>query len=196
MFSSDNGYHMGQHRLLPGKQTAFDSDIRVPLIVAGPGVPRHRRVSAIAENVDLYPTFLQIAGATPTEAVDGHSLMPLLHSVGPSRLRWRTAVVVEHRGAPGSRDPDFDYGPLSGNPGSYDAVRLPGAVYVEYFDGEREYYNLTRDPFERHNIYRSLHASAKARLHALLTPLTRCHGSGVASCWNAERPRLLDPFAT
>ena len=39
IFSSDNGYHMGEYRLLPGKQTAFDTDIHVPLIVTGPGVP-------------------------------------------------------------------------------------------------------------------------------------------------------------
>src|SRR5205807_1558899 len=56
VFSSDNGYHMGEHRLSPGKMTAFDSDVRVPLVVAGPGVPAGRTVSRIAENVDLYPT--------------------------------------------------------------------------------------------------------------------------------------------
>ena len=39
VFSSDNGFHMGEHRLLPGKQTAYDTDIRVPLVVTGPGVP-------------------------------------------------------------------------------------------------------------------------------------------------------------
>ncbi len=191
VFSSDNGYHMGQHRLLPGKQTAFDSDIRVPLIVVGPGVPHDRRVSAFTENVDLYPTFLQIAGAKRTETVDGHSLVPLLHATPRARLPWRTAVVIEHRGQTGSGDPDFDYGNLSGNPTSYEAVRLPGAVYVEYLDGEREYYDITHDPFERHNIYGRLSATTRARLHAILGPLTRCHGNGSGSCWKAERPHRV-----
>ncbi len=191
VFSSDNGYHMGQHRLLPGKQTAFDSDIRVPLIVVGPGVPHDRRISAFAENVDLYPTFLQIGGAKPTETVDGRNLLPLLHAKPRSQLTWRTAVVVEHRGQTGSGDPDFDYGNLSGNPTSYEAVRLPGAVYVEYLDGEREYYDITHDPFERHNIYGRLSGATKARLHAILGPLTRCHGSGSNSCWKAERPHRV-----
>ena len=59
VFSSDNGYHLGQHRLARGKQTAFDTDIRVPLIVAGPGVPHGRVVSQVAQNVDLYPTFVR-----------------------------------------------------------------------------------------------------------------------------------------
>jgi N-acetylglucosamine-6-sulfatase len=193
VFSSDNGYHMGQHRLLPGKQTAFDSDIRVPLIVAGPRVPRNRRISAFAENVDLYPTFLGLAGAKPTETVDGRSLLPLLHATPRTRLTWRTAVVIEHRGKTGTGDPDIDYGNLSGNPTSYEAVRLPGAVYVKYLDGEREYYDIVRDPFERHNVYGRLSAATKARLDAILRPLTRCHGSGRTSCWQAERPQPQSP---
>ncbi len=193
VFSSDNGYHMGQHRLLPGKQTAFDTDIRVPLIIVGPGVPHNKKVAAFAENVDLYPTFLQIAGARPTEAIDGHSLMPLLHPTSRGRLIWRTAVLIEHRGRTGSGDPDMDYGNLSGNPTSYEAVRLPGAVYVEYFDGEREYYDISKDPFERHNIYPSLSAATKSRLHTILKPLTTCHGNGPSSCWRAERPEPINP---
>ena len=64
VFSSDNGYHMGQHRLLPGKETAFDTDIRVPLIIAGPGVPQGRIVSKVVQNIDLYPTFVQLSGRT------------------------------------------------------------------------------------------------------------------------------------
>ena len=54
---------MGEHRLLPGKMTAFDTDIRVPLIVVGPGVPAGQTTTRIAENVDLRPTFDGIAGA-------------------------------------------------------------------------------------------------------------------------------------
>ena len=65
VFSSDNGYHMGEHRLLPGKRTAFDSDIRVPLIVAGPGVPRGRTMHQVVQNTDLAPTFVQLGGGTP-----------------------------------------------------------------------------------------------------------------------------------
>ena len=51
VFSSDNGYHMGEHRMMPGKLTAYDTDIHVPLIVTGPGVPAGVRVEEIAENI-------------------------------------------------------------------------------------------------------------------------------------------------
>src|SRR6185437_11343176 len=57
MFSSDNGYHEGQYRLLPGKLTAFDTDVNVPLIVAGPGIAPGSTNNNIVQNVDLAPTF-------------------------------------------------------------------------------------------------------------------------------------------
>ena len=85
VFSSDNGYHIGQHRLQPGKQTAYDSDIRVPLIVRGPGVARGT-VAAMAMNVDLAPTFASLAGVQIPDFVDGRSLIPLLRGTTPPRL--------------------------------------------------------------------------------------------------------------
>jgi N-acetylglucosamine-6-sulfatase len=193
VFSSDNGYHMGEHRLLSGKQTAFDSDIRVPLIVVGPGVARGRRVGALVQNIDLYPTFTELAGARPTGPVDGRSLVPLLNARRGERLWWRSLALIEHRGGTRPPDPDFEYGTLGGNPTSYEAIRLARAVYVEYVDGEREYYEIGADPFERHNVYARLPAAAKAHLHALVGQLSTCRGAGATSCWNAAQPRLVSP---
>ena len=96
VFSSDNGYHMGEHRLLPGKMTAYDTDIHVPLIVTGPGVPAGRVINEVAENIDLCPTFEEIGGASIAADVDGRSLLPLLHGQTPAQ--WRTAALVEHHG--------------------------------------------------------------------------------------------------
>jgi N-acetylglucosamine-6-sulfatase len=67
VFSSDNGYHMGEHQLLAGKQTAFDTDINVPLVVVGPGVPSGVIDDRIVENIDLCPTFAELAGTSPHE---------------------------------------------------------------------------------------------------------------------------------
>src|SRR5206468_9488292 len=121
--SSDNGLHMGEHRLTPGKLTAFDSDIRVPLIVTGPGVPRGRTIGRMAENIDLAPTFAELAGTRMVGPTDGRSLAPLLH--GRRVARWRRAVLIEHRGpVRGPLDPDLPQ-VGSGNPLSYEAIRLP-----------------------------------------------------------------------
>ncbi|HEX2736575.1 MAG TPA: sulfatase, partial [Acidimicrobiia bacterium] len=71
VFSSDNGFHLGEHRLPPGKQTAFEEDIHVPLVVRGPGVPKGKTVDNLAENVDLAPTFAALGHAKVPDFVNG-----------------------------------------------------------------------------------------------------------------------------
>lgn len=177
-FSSDNGYHMGDHRLMQGKMTAFDTDIGVPLIVVGPGVPSGRTVGKLTGNIDLRPTFSELAGAAVPGTVDGHSLVPLLQGSSPGG--WRTATLVEHHGRDQDQsDPDFQPR-ASGNPTTYEAIRKSNAVYVEYKNGDREYYDLARDPYELDNTYGQLSAEQQARLHETLTELQTCSGSG---CW-------------
>jgi N-acetylglucosamine-6-sulfatase len=195
VFSSDNGYHMGQHRLLPGKETAFDTDIRVPLIVAGPGVPHNRVVADVVQNIDLYPTFVQIAGRTSRSAIDGHSLLPLLHpAAGNLRPKWPTVALIEHHGPSDVADPDFENGEAGGNPAAYEAIRISNrqfgnAVYVEYAaTGKREYYNIDKDPFERTNTYASLSQGQRRQLHNILIGLERCHNA--AACWSAAKPQF------
>ena len=181
VFSSDNGFHMGEHRLLPGKLTAFDSDIRVPLIVTGPGIAGGRTIDRMAENIDLAPTFSRLAGTSMPATIDGHSLVPLLHD--RPIARWRDAVLIEHHGPERAPfDPDLP-GIGAGNPTSYEAVRTPNEVYVEYVDGETEYYDLTRDPYEIDNTVRSLSPQHRAQLHATLTGLEACGGQ--RDCWAA-----------
>ncbi|HST54999.1 MAG TPA: sulfatase [Solirubrobacteraceae bacterium] len=182
VFSSDNGLHMGEHRLMPGKQTAFDTDIRVPLVVVGPGVPAGATIADMAENIDLCPTFDQLAGARVPPSVDGHSLAALLHA--RPAAGWRKEVLVEHHGPdliPG--DPDLPTRG-AGNPSSYEAIRAPASLYVEYVTGEREYYNLLADPFELHNIARHLSPVHAQTLHRTLRAIKLCHGA--SACWRAQ----------
>ncbi len=181
IFSSDNGYHMGEHRLSAGKQTAFETDIRVPLIVTGPGVPRGRTVNKPASNIDLYPTFVRLGGESVPPAVDGRSLFPLLGTTPVST--WRKAILVEHHGPDVDRsDPDFPP-PGSGNPDTYAAIRTATGTYVEYVDGELEYYNLNKDPFQLNNSVGLLSQNEQTQLHSRLTALVDCHTG--ATCWKA-----------
>jgi arylsulfatase A-like enzyme len=179
VFSSDNGYHMGEYRLMPGKLTAFDTDIRVPLVIAGPGIPAGVKTSAMAENIDLAKTFEGIAGTS--KPCDGHSLLPLFHGGMPRG--WRNAVLVEHHGpATSALDPDRQTR-VSGNPDTYEAMRTLGFLYVEYKDGEREFYDLRNDRFELHNLAGSLSQAQLGLLHRELVRLERCHTG--AGCWAA-----------
>ncbi|HYM90795.1 MAG TPA: sulfatase [bacterium] len=185
VFSSDNGLHMGEYRLMPGKMTAYDTDIRVPLIVTGPRVPAGRTVEQIAMNIDLCPTFSELAGAAAPANVDGRSLVPLLR--GQNVADWRTAALVEHLGpANDPADPDVPE-PRSGNPTTYDALRTRTSLYVEYADGEREYHDLAADPDELRNTFASLSGPQKAALSATVKAIRNCHGAN--SCWPAEHAK-------
>jgi arylsulfatase A-like enzyme len=178
VFSSDNGLHAGQWRLMPGKLTAFTTDIHVPLVVVGPGVRPGTNTSLPTENIDLAKTFSAIAGTTLPG--DGHNLLPLLH--GRATGIWRNAALVEHR-APFKTifDPDFQQ-PASGRPTSYEAIRTTDFLYVEYLDGELEFYDLRTDPFQLHNIVDQLPQSSLLQLHRDLSRMRHCRGR---ACWNA-----------
>ncbi|WP_375480888.1 sulfatase [uncultured Jatrophihabitans sp.] len=184
VFSSDNGYHMGEHRLLPGKQTAFDTDIRVPLIVAGPGVPHGRTVSAMASSIDLAPTFADLGGGRLRGDPDGVSLAKLWHGAAVP-TDWQNSVLVEHHGPDYDRhDPDVQT-VRYGNPPTYEALRTSTALYVEYQDGEREYYDTVKDPYETNNLAPTASPVVLAGLHARLRALTTCHGA--TACQVAAR---------
>jgi N-acetylglucosamine-6-sulfatase len=183
VFNSDNGYHLGEHGLGIGKLTAFDTDIKVPLIVSGPGIPAGSVQSDVAENVDLAPTFEQLGGAKTPSTVDGNSLVPLLHGHHPA---WRRYALVEHHGpatVPG--DPDRQTF-TAGNPPTYNAIRTRNFIYVRYVTGAREYYDLRTDPAENHNVVGTLPPSRVHRLNQIMSGLVRCKGS--KQCWAAAQP--------
>ena len=179
VFSSDNGLHTGEYRLMPGKLTAFDTDIHVPLVIAGPGIPADAVSDAMTENVDLAKTFAAWGGTTLPS--DGHSLLPLLD--GDTPAGWRNAVLVEHHGPDVSDDDPDRQTDFSGNPTSYEAMRTPRFLYVEYADGEREFYDLATDPYELDNIAPALTSDQLTGLQAELARLEACHGG--RACWAA-----------
>ncbi|MEZ5114121.1 MAG: sulfatase-like hydrolase/transferase [Nocardioidaceae bacterium] len=75
IFTSDNGYYLGEHRQPQGKINGHEPSIRVPLVIAGPGVA-HGTTFAPASTIDLPSTILEIAGAPPRGGTDGVSSAP------------------------------------------------------------------------------------------------------------------------
>ncbi|MFP3968534.1 sulfatase [Actinomadura fulvescens] len=174
VFTSDNGYHMGEHRLMQGKQTAYDTDIKVPLIVTGPGVRAGRTVSTLTQNTDLCPTFTDLGRARPPAQVDGISLVPYLTGKRPPKPR--DGVLIEHRGPNTvASDPDFQAAP-AGNPPTYNALRTTRELYVEYANGQREYYDIRRDPHQLNNTFGRLSPGQLKKLRSMLRELTTCKG--------------------
>ncbi|MBK9092889.1 MAG: sulfatase [Anaerolineae bacterium] len=175
-FTSDNGYHQGQHRLPAGKTTAYEEDIRVPLFVIGPGVPAGASRAHLTLNTDLAPTFAALAGVVPPAFVEGRSLLPLLASDPPAVEDWRACVLIEHKTLE------------IGDPPTYEALRTPQFLYVEYTTGEHEFYDLILDPHELENRYASADVGLLRGLHQQLSALRQCQG---AACGPLEDAPLL-----
>ncbi|XP_021002280.1 putative extracellular sulfatase Sulf-1 homolog [Parasteatoda tepidariorum] len=106
-YTSDHGYHLGQFGLVKGKSMPFEFDVRVPFFVRGPTVPRGVRLQDIVLNLDLAPTFLDIAGVEVPDHMDGRSILPLLkdadtwassghrHTEVRRKKSWRDSFLIE-----------------------------------------------------------------------------------------------------
>jgi arylsulfatase A-like enzyme len=149
-FSTDNGYHIGQHRLQPGKQCAFEEDINIPLMVRGPGIPEGHITDLVTSHTDLAPTFLSLAAGEEVAAnlaekheFDGTAI-PLhdLHATETSKVRTEH-VNVEMWGVIMS---EGLYGFVLYPNHTYKALRVVGEeyslLYTVWCSGERELYDL------------------------------------------------------
>lgn len=158
VFTSDNGYSLGAHRWIR-KSCPYEECIRTPLLVRAPGVSP-RTEQALVSNIDLAPTFAELAGVTPPAGVNGMSLLPLLRN---PRTPWRDAVLLEFLGSPEGVTPA---------PTNFQAVRTARYLYAEYTNSERELYDLAVDPQQLSNVagdpaYASTVASMKVKLETL-----------------------------
>jgi N-acetylglucosamine-6-sulfatase len=161
-FTSDNGLLLGEHRLVDRKANAFEEAILVPLIVRGPGTPAGQSVALPVLNIDLAPTFLELAGVAVPDSVDGRSLAPFLRGNPPDPGKWRTDFLVEH----------FSSGVSS-------SVRNADVLYTDIESGERELYDMKADPYQLASLHRKADPAVLAQLSARATALSHCRG---ASC--------------
>ena len=163
MFTSDNGFFHGEHRLPFSKYLPYEESIRVPLAMAGPGVPVGASVETLVSNVDLAATILDLASAESLRPLDGRSLVPLLEE---PEDRWDRVIYLEGTAPEGPFRPQ------------YRGIRSPRWVYVEYSHGGRELYDLQRDPFQLSNLANDPESQAVAAGYAaLLDVYGRCAGS-------------------
>jgi N-acetylglucosamine-6-sulfatase len=191
VFTSDNGFHLGQHRMLQGKQTAYEEDIHVPLIIRGPGAPARHFVYHLTLETDLAPTFAEWASITPPSFVDGRSIALLLRPHLPPLERWRQAILIEHFPAPEPYMSAFEkiqfQSKQTPHITAYKALRSTDYLYVRYSSGERELYDLRSDPDELHNIVAKVNPKTIEYLSSWLGQLGSCNGS---ACRAAEDGKL------
>ncbi|MES1241912.1 MAG: sulfatase [Acidobacteriota bacterium] len=162
LFTSDNGFLLGEHRVPDGKLLPYEESIRVPLIVRGGGFPAGATALQPVANIDLAPTIVAFTGARARRQMDGRSLLPL--ALDPTEGRDRDLLLEGF-----SRN--------SARP-SYEAIRTPRWLWVEYRNGSRELYDLEADPLQ----LRSRHgdpalAAVQADLARRLAKLRTCAGA-------------------
>lgn len=214
IYSSDNGYHISQHRLHPGKECGFEEDIHIPLIIRGPGIAAGHTANVVSTHADLSPTILHLAGLDPRPDFDG-SAIPLtksdLRDVEESAERGEhVSIEFWGQGIPeGKYGFSLDDGKLVGwgTNNTYKALRIinPTHGYNIYYSvwctNEHELYNLTSDPGQLHNLYPSSLSSPSSlpahhnltpliqRLDALLLTTKSCQGTTCRAPWSVLHPK-------
>ncbi|XP_071492103.1 N-acetylglucosamine-6-sulfatase-like isoform X2 [Diadema antillarum] len=196
IFSSDNGFHLGQFSLPNDKRQLYEFDIRVPLIVRGPGIPAGSTNAYMVANIDIMPTIVHLATGTAPSDVDGLSLVPLLGSSrGKSTaIPWRDKVLIEHNGeyrAAGYRGcPNTEFldncQPScvceDSRNNTYTCLRSiadgDSSIYCEFSDKEnfQEFYNMTADPHQLTNFVGKLDPKFVADQNEKLILLSMCKG--------------------
>jgi N-acetylglucosamine-6-sulfatase len=162
LFTSDNGFYFGEHRIARDKTHPYEEGLRVPLMMRVPqrylGTAPTPVVHQQVANIDLAPTMLQLAGGQPCTAegdcrvMDGRSLMPLLR--GGAGWPSGRGVLIEYDGASSKGTSSC----------KYSAIRTPDRIYVDHVSApdpvtgvcqpteETELYDLSTDPFELQNL--------------------------------------------
>jgi N-acetylglucosamine-6-sulfatase len=199
IFTSDNGFFYGEHRLTGGKFLAYEPATHLPLLIRGPGIKPGTSTGQLAGNTDIAPTILELAGVKADKSIDGTSLVPFFRD--PS-LRTRRPLLFEsfvetndvnaNGGESPDQTPTYTPGPAaraaraSGGeakasiiapPKDYEGIRLGPYKYIEWPNGEKELYDITKDPYELNNIVKvSNFFPIRAFMHAQLIRLEACVG--------------------
>ncbi|MCW5891147.1 MAG: sulfatase [bacterium] len=157
IYSSDNGFTFGEHRIHLQKLCEFEECLRVPMVLRAPGLAAPGATSPrLVQNIDVAPTVAALAGVVPPNLLDGRSVVPLL--LGET-AGWRTDLLFEQWRVLNSRQ--------------FVAVRTETWKFVEDRDtGEQELYDLVGDPYELENRaadpgYAGVRDTLRARAYTL-----------------------------
>lgn len=159
VFSSDNGYLWNEHHL-GDKRVAYEESIRVPLVMRYPKLIKPgTKIDPMVLNIDLAPTFIDLAGAEPIKDVHGSSLVPLFKG---DDSHWRKAALFE-----------YFLEKMYPNVETWQGVRTSEWKYIHYTDlqGMDELYDLKNDPYEMKNVIGD--ESAKQQLETMKGELSK-----------------------
>lgn len=190
VFTSDNGYFLGEHRMRQGKILPYEPSLRVPLMIRGPGIPKGQVRTDPFTLIDFAPTILEAAGVQVPSTVDGESLLGVARR---GDRGWRRGILTETGPRLVSQDAEESDNFLENASGPSplrfsQGVRTGDYLYVEHASRERELYDLRNDPREVTNLVDRPGTRSVVRLLAHELDLLRnCQG---AACRRPLPPRL------
>ncbi|KAJ7466911.1 putative arylsulfatase [Mycena latifolia] len=170
VFTADNGFHIGQHRLQPGKSCPIEEDYAVPLIIRGPNVPAGKAsvVNTVTKHTDLAPTFFEMLGIALREEFDGAPIPITAAEISTASadasksehidMEYWGTVTAHNEGNSGSTTP---------NNNTYKSARVIGTSYNLFYtvwcDNSHELYDMNADPYQMNNLLAASNASVTAR---------------------------------
>ena len=189
IFTSDNGFFFGEHRLTGGKFLAYEPSTHLPFLIRGPGIRPGTETNELTGNIDIAPTVLELAGVEADKSVDGRSIAPFLHDPELHTTRpllfesfVETSDVeangtLSRAGARRARGGDGATASILAPPKDYEGIVLGAYKYIAWPDGEKELYDLEKDPYELNNVVRiPNYYPVRNFLHRRLRELEDCVG--------------------
>ena len=141
MYTTDNGYHIGQHRLQPGKQCGYEHDINIPLVMRGPGIPANVSNELVTSHTDIAPTIFSMAGIPLRSDFDGQP-MPMTESAISANTGSPEHLNVEYWGKASGGEGAYQMPKNQQN--TYKSMRVIGQGYSFYYSvwctGDHEFY--------------------------------------------------------
>lgn len=201
IYTTDNGYHIGQHRLPPGKSCGIEEDVNIPFFMRGPGIPKGAIQTIPSSHTDIVPTLFTLAGIPLRDDFDGEPIPVTTELLACNEKSehiniefWGDHLV----------EGNFFYGNSYFPNNTYKTVRVIGEqydlAYTVWCTNEHELYDMTTDPHQLNNLLvtsdghthvKINHWSTKrlaSRLDALLLTLKRCKGRVCTRPWEKLHP--------
>lgn len=196
VFSSDHGYHTGQHRLPAGKSLPYREDTHVPFMMKGPGIPKGQQTKLPSNHVDIAPTLLDLAGLEHDQwppFLDGRSLLPYWTEDDPQMHPAPETINIEYWGqAYLEFTPLKRYTEINPPQNSYKTVRIVSEdyayLYSHWCTGETELYDTVTDPYELTPLSLDENKVLVNRLNGLLLVTKTCEQDSCRDPWKTLHP--------
>ncbi|EJP60966.1 Arylsulfatase [Beauveria bassiana] len=203
IYTADNGFHLGQHRLPAGKTCGIEEDVNVPFIIRGPEIAKNKTLKSPSSHTDLAPTLFKLADFSLRDDFDGLPIPVKFADHTPDSIKtehvniecWGSGIIegtvfanLSMQVTPNNHDRALT-APQEGyfDHNTYKTLRIVSEkyefMYTVWCNGEHELYDMKRDPYQTFNLHAKQPqcssyniAQLVKRLDTLVLTLKNCQG--------------------